>query len=142
MSNSESITLKNYQLKLLVSWLDLPLHGKEARARNRFLRIAAQRMDELEGERIETLSALSEKDEKGSPKMNGNQYDLTPENLKTFQDRMGVLNDEDFVIDVLPSNRQELKSVKEILVEEVGNRSFSVLEGRVYDEILTVFEKL
>lgn len=139
-----SIALKNTHLKYISNWLSMPLHGKESRIRNRFIQMIEPRSIEIEKERLAKLTELAKKDDKGEPKLLDDKrtYDLTPENLKAFEDAMHAIGEESLVIDILPSNKETITSIKDILIT-IGDRlSLDPISGRAYDEVCEIFEKL
>lgn len=135
------LSLKNYHLKFLANWLNTELHGKEARARVKFLKAIAPRIGEIEEKRIEKLRELSEKDENNAPKIKeGNAFDLNEENLKKFNEWMAELNKEDFTIE--PEGKDTVKVIGAYVTGELGaKKSFDLTNGAVYDEVCDAFEK-
>ena len=83
----KALRIKNGYIEKLVSFLDTPLNGVDARARNRFVKILGTQLIFLESERVRVLSAYSEKDDNHKPKMieNSTKYDITPDNLQNVQ---------------------------------------------------------
>lgn len=143
-----ALVLKNAFLDFLYNLLNIPLHGREARARNRFLKLITPRINEINAERLEILKELSEKDEKGMPIMvktlnkegqNQDEFKLTPENLVRFRaDYLSYLN-EDLVLDILPSNKVDIGVIKLLL--ENTPKEFSLEDGQIYDALCESFEK-
>lgn len=139
----KKLTLKNYQLKLLVSWCDVPLHGKESRARNRFLALCEDHFIDIEKRRIDILKDVAPKDENGNPKLkdDGKTFDLDESGVEKFKERISSLNSEEFSISPNHDGRKDLKAMKEFVVDRLGDiREFNAFEGQVYDEICTAFE--
>lgn len=145
LEKETAVRLKNYHLPKLVEWLNIPLHGQDARVRNRFLKVISPRYNEVDAERVKLLRDLSEKDEKGEPKTieGGRAFDLTPENREKFAEQMSEINSEEFVIDVLESNRKDLKAVRQLLLGAISERfEFDIRETDLLDEICQAFEKI
>ena len=130
--------IKNYQIRFLGTWLDIPLHGEEARARAGLLRLISVRLNEIETERMELLNSLAEKDEKGNPKLkeDGKEYDLTTENWVEFQNKMAIRNDEELEFDI---SKKDLPVVKKLIISIGNQHLFKIQDGRIYDELCKIF---
>ena len=137
-----SLKIKNTYIEKLISFLDTPLHGQEARARNRFVSIIGKQLVFLTSERQRLLEEKTKKDEKGKPILidDGKKYDISPEDLTIVNEELAVLFNEDYIIDILPSNKSDIKVVSEIILN--STKEFDLSEGAVYDEICKVFENL
>jgi len=135
--NTKSIKLKNYHLNSLYSWFNMPLHSKYARARNRFLRIIIARIEEIEEERKKLLNKYAKKDKDGKEIIENNNYVLG-ENLEAFNKEYGEMIQEEYVIDILPSNREDIYIVRDMLLNL--KKEFDFKEGEIYDEICLAFE--
>lgn len=133
-----ALMLKNYQINFLGSILDVPLHGKESRARGRFINLLQPRAKEIEVERVKLLKEFADKDDKGEPIIEGESYKLSKEGLEKFQKEYGELLSEDFIIDVLDSNRSDIATVKEIILN--SKKEFGIVEGASYEQLCKNFE--
>jgi hypothetical protein len=147
MSNEEKIevkglTIKNGHLEKLIGFLDTPLHGTEARARNKFVTVVGKQIMFLTSERQRILKEYSEKDEKGEAKTinDGKEYDITSENLAKVNEEMNTLYNSDFVIDILPSNAGEIKMISKLILET--KKEFDLIEGSIYDKVAEAFEAI
>ncbi len=140
----KKIVFKNYLLQFLVTILDLSVEAKIARSRDRFLKSVYNRLEEIEIERKKILLSLAKKDDKGMPliiERDGEKiYDLSPENLMEFQKQYMELLKEDFIVDILPSNQQDVATAKELVFNI--ERSFNIQEGKLYSEICESFEAI
>ena len=135
-----SITFKNGHLRPLMKWLDVPLHGMQARLRGRFVRTLQDRFQEIEDARIALLKELCDKDEKGEPIMEpGDRYKLSPENLIALNKHHTDMLEESYVIDVLDSNRETLQGVRQLLKE--SKLEMDSNESQTYDTIMTIWEE-
>ena len=130
-----SMEFKNFQMQFLYSLLDIPLHGTECRARNRFVRIISERAGEIEKERI----ALNEKyADKKKPKLDNGNYNITPAKLEKFKKEYEDLMNEKFVIDILPSNKDDIGLVKNLIFN--SQKGLNIFEGQMYEQICQAFE--
>lgn len=142
----KAIMLKNYHLPYLIGtkpgegWLDIPLHGKEARARNRVVSLLAARMQENEKERIVLLEKYGKKDKDNVLVMDEKRhYQL--EDQEGFAKDFDELMNTDAVFDILPSNKEDFKVVAQIILEGL-RREFNIEETQYYDEMCKAFEKI
>lgn len=149
----KALRLTNEQVMNLRGWLDTPLHGEDNRTRNKIYKTLLDQVSIIEKDRLEILKRLAEKDDKGEPKMKDQMnpltgriekvYDLTPDNLKKFDDEWIKIKEDEFVIDILESNKKLIPAVKTLLVENIGkHRDFSAAEGQIFETIITAFEKI
>jgi hypothetical protein len=134
-----SLKFKNRSLKWLASFLKVQLHGSQSRARTRFLRIVNPLGEEFNETRLEKLKELTPKDDKGEPKMipGTNTYDLG-EKQKEFAEWFALFLEEEAVIDILPSNKDDIAEVRNILLnldQELNDEGAEELE-----QILEAFE--
>jgi hypothetical protein len=136
----KGLKIKNGHLETLINYLDTPLRGIEARARNQFITIIGKQIVFLTSERQRILKEYSEKDEKGEAKLinEGKEYDITPENLVKVNDEMNALYNADYIIDILPSNKEEIAIITKLILET--NKEFNIIEGAVYDKIAEAFD--
>ena len=133
----KKITIKNGHLDLLFKLMDKPRHGKEARVKNRFLQLIVPRIKEIEIDRIKILESRADKKD-GKAIMEEGSYSVNAKNLNEFRKEYTEILMEDLVIDVLPSNQDDLKVVKVML--ENDTTDLTTDEGAIYDYILKGFE--
>ncbi|MCK9319377.1 hypothetical protein [Methanoculleus sp.] len=140
MKNIKSISIKKGLVESVISFMNVPLSASESRARNRVVTILVKELTDIDKERDSLLKQYSNKDEKGNFKTieNGTKYDITPENLSLVNIEMGKLLNEDFVIDVLPSNLEDLKVAYKAIKKT--EKEMNISEGILYEELLKKFE--
>jgi hypothetical protein len=142
----EALKLKNRHLIPLGNWLaTLELSGSDSRKRTRFVVALQGRLDEMEKERIKLAEKYCKKNNKGKPKMkkdaSGQQvYDFSKENRDKFANEMNEYFEEDYVLDVLDSNKEELKAIKDVVLNT--EEKFSGRQATEYDEWCEAFEAL
>lgn len=149
MTKIKGLVLKNYQVKITHSLLftdstnkkPLFLHGVQARARNKFFQIIEPHINYIESERIKIITTYAKK-EKGDKVMTNEKGEVEwlKGGLEGFKKEYNVLINKEFVIDVIPSNRETLKQVRDILLNL--KTEFSPVEGRAYDLICQSFERI
>ena len=147
-SEVKALTLTNGQLRLLAEWLEqradgtpLLLHGSKARARNRFYVLIGTRLKEIEEGKIELAEKYSKKDKDGKAKFkeDGKTYDIEEGKQEEVNKELTDLFAEEYVIDILPSNQETLREIKEMLLNL--DRDFDTQGGAIYDYICGIFEE-
>lgn len=120
--------LKNTYLLGLGMWLNsLSLAGKESRQRTRFVKIIADRVDELKKFREDIIGKYTEekmeleKEKDGSDKevpkiVNDNYVFKNPEFLKEFNKELEELYDEELVLDKNEGNKSKVDVVSDIVL--------------------------
>lgn len=127
----------------------LPLHGPDARARNRFFTMVELRVKETEVLRTEILNKYAKKDKKGEVIMTPSEnpmrpeprHSFTPENEAKAEKELVELFNSLIIFDVLPSNKDDFKAMKDIFLNKLRSE-FSTEDSIIYEEICQSFEKL
>jgi len=143
----KALKLNNGQLRLLVEWLQertpgmpLMLHGSKARARNRFFTIVQPRLKELEEGRVEIAEKYSKKDKEGKARLKEDKsYDIDEDKQEVLNKELTDLFAEEYLIDILPSNKETLKEIKEMVLNL--EREFNMQDGALYSVICDSFEE-
>jgi len=136
----KTLTLKNYQLNFFLSLLNVPLHGQELRSKTQIVKVIIGKTKDNEAKRIAIAENYAEKDEKGKPKVDKNNYVLTDGNKVKMDKEYKELLEDDCVIDILPSIVKDMAIVKKIILE--SKKDFDKNnEGILYDEICEILEK-
>jgi hypothetical protein len=137
----KSLVIKNSHLAKTIDLLDIPLHGSDARARNRFVTLLGTKLVALNQERQKILDNYCKKDKDGKPKLieNNTKYDFTPVNLEKANNELTELYSEDCIIDILPSNEEDIKIATDTILKT--SKTFNITEGAIYDEIAKSFEQ-
>ena len=147
-SEVKSLTLSNGQIRLLAEWLEkrsdgmpLLLHGSKARARNRFYILIGPRLKEIEERKTELAEQYSKKDKEGKIKFkeDGVTYDIAEDKQEAVNKEITSLFAEEYVIDILPSNRETLVEIKEMFLNL--DRDFDMQGGAIYSFICEELEK-
>lgn len=143
----KTLELSNDSLMLLYTLLNVPLHGPQLRARNRFARLVRDRLEFLDDNRVKAAEGYADKDKEGKPKFKidadgkpTEEYELSPKNLKKFDEEMTAFRKEKWVIDLLPSIKPDLVLVRPIVLET--KIDLGTVDGYVYEEIASAFEAM
>ena len=123
------------------------LYGQESRSRNKIVNLLKERVEEFEKERMSILEKYSEKDKEGKLKTEKfiqqgeekKRFVLTDQEKfnKEFQE---LVNTSKSVFDVLPSNRSDFLTVKNIVLN--SNKKLNYEDSEIYDRICTKLEKI
>lgn len=136
-NNKTVLKLKNYQIRVLLEILSVPMHGVIARARNKVVSVIGKKAEEVESERIKLIEKYSKKGTDGKSEVAEGHYVM--ENLESFQKEyievLGVETEFD-ITETLPEFR--------VIREEVNNsrKEFDVQETVIYEEICEAFKKI
>ncbi|MFA5174621.1 MAG: hypothetical protein WC438_05565 [Candidatus Pacearchaeota archaeon] len=134
-----SFKLKYIYINFIFKIIDIPLHGEERKERDHFMRFLLTKMDELERDRLAIVRDLAEKDEKGEPKIKPDKnYDLTPENLSKFHEEYTKILESDFIVDILDSNKKQIKVIRNIL--DNTNAPLNFTDSKLLEEIINCFD--
>jgi len=132
------LTFRNRQLDTLVAILNVPLDGQKSRIRNRFITFIQPRLKEVEEERLKMAKELADKDEKGEPIMENSNFKLSKDNLEKFQKEYTDLLDEEYIIDILESNKKDIDTIKDLILNT--KKEFDIQGGYAYEELCKCFE--
>ncbi len=155
----KNFKLKNRFLSSLVSWLQLQqLAGKESRERTRFVRVCQERLQEVNEFYKEIANKLVEKDEKGEFKTRkeGNELVYVFKEKKDEEDylkELGDLHNEEFVLEINNSNKEQLKVVKNLVLnteykfgpkegDSIALKQMDIKMANEYDLWCSAFEDL
>ena len=136
----------------LQSYLEgIMLHGQQSRSRTRFIRIILPRIKEIDEERMKIMGKYQIKDKKTKLPLlitrnneettdlaQGIRYKLT-DKLK-FDKELEDYLDEAYVVDVVPSNREDIYAVRDMLFQ--SNDVFNGRNAFMFDEWCKAFENI
>lgn len=141
---TESITFSAGTLNMLFTWLSrLALAGRESRERTRFLHLCADRVREMEKARVELAKTYARKDESGHPMQiagkNGGHFDIAEEKYVEFVQELQKILNEQITFDILPSNIENWKKIKEIVLNTT--EVFGEADAEWYEEVCGILEQ-
>ena len=136
------LVFKNSSLEVLMNILNIPLHGSEARLRNKFISLIDKQLTVIRNERQRILHKYTKKDESGNLKTveGGKSFDISPDDLKKFRNEMKEFLEKEHPIEVSDKNKSAVKIASKLVLET--NKTFNVEEGADYDEIAQAFENI
>lgn len=134
MNKKISINIKYKLLKTLASWVNVPLHSEEARARNRIVKLLQSAYEDFEKYRLSLVDKYGEKDDEGNLKFteDGSNYLLTDE--EQFAEEWNVLKEATVTFPIL-ENRTDWLVVNNILKNITIQMDTATTEQ--YEELLS-----
>lgn len=143
----DSLTFKNYHIYSsnflkkapLIEILDVPLHGTQARSRNRIIKLIMDKAKEIEESRMELIKKYCKKDKNGELVLNDDKT-YKVEKMDEFSKEFTAMLEEDCILDVLPSNKTDLIAIKDVVLNSKIN--FDINGTNIYDDICKIFETL
>ncbi len=141
----KTIKIKNSNIISLVNWLgNQKLSGKESRNRTRFIGLLIDRANEVQKERIAILEKYADRNDKGELNVEnlpdgGKKYLFTDiEKQNEANKELEEYLKEEFVIDVLESNKNIINTAKDIVLNT--EEEFSGIDAVMYSEWCSSFE--
>jgi hypothetical protein len=141
----KSISIPNSRLQTVLEWSNISLNPQKARARNRALIPFQEKFNLFEDARLVLIDKFCKKDKDGKPAMvtdeESGQERFDIKDTEGFQKEFKILATAVAVIDVLPSNREDLKALKSILHNDI-KVEMDITTTEVYESLLAVFAGL
>lgn len=130
----DSFGLKNVDLKHVHYFLDVPLHSEKAVARNRVLALVEEKFEAFQADRMVLVEKYGkrDKDDQLVKSEDGSRFLLKDE--KTFANQYEILEQQEAIFDVLPSNRGYWKTVRDIIRD--SKKELDIEQTDFYEEIL------
>lgn len=136
--------INNTQVQYLYNWLNLPLHGEQARARNKFTAIIEkQYFASLDG-RTDILRKFSDKDKKTKePIMEKNLkgeslYKMSDDKLEEAKKEVNKFLDKVTTYELTKAEKQLVKTIIKILND--AKIPLDIANGKVYDSVMSELE--
>jgi hypothetical protein len=128
------------QLELVMTHLQAPMHGKEARSRNKFIELVGEEYHKMFPMREELLTKYSEKDENGKAKIENGLFAIPADKQDEAKNAMKEMLDTkiSFVLD--KATRGVVIDVRTIL--EGTKKEMGIAEGKMYDEVMNSLESI
>lgn len=142
--DTQSITLSAGTLNQLYSWLSrLALAGRDSRECTRFLHLCTERVREIEKARVELAKTYAKKDDDGKIVQvagdKGLRYDFEDEAYVKFISELANILKEPITLDILPSNVENWKKIKEIVLDT--KEVISAEDAEWYEEVCSLLEQ-
>ena len=147
----EALTIPNYQVLPLVKFLEAEnLSGKVSRSRTKFIQLIADRIKELEEERLKICEKFSEKkkvkgeevivyigkDGKDTTVAEGSNFKI--KDIEGFNKEYVAIMSENFIFDILPSTTDLIKDIKNVVLNT--STQFKGPDAAVYNQLCEIFE--
>jgi hypothetical protein len=134
------LKIKNHEIEQFASFLlTLELKGKQSRMRTRLCKILAERLKQVEEERMDLIEMYSDKDDNGKPKVVVDQgrsvYSLNDK--VAFDNEYRTLLEEEFIVSG-EENREIIDEVKEVVLNV--DMSFKGEKALIFDRWCEILE--
>lgn len=110
-----SFQLKNKMLKFFNHLIDVPLHSEQAVARNRISKLVKEKFDEFEADRLDLIEKYAKRDDKKEKMLDEKGENFLLEDQEAFERDWEILRSQEAVFDVLPSNRQYWRTIRDVV---------------------------
>lgn len=133
--------LNNTNAQYLYNWLNLPLHGEQARARNKFTAIIEkQYFASLEG-RTNILKEYSDKDKKTKePIIENGMYKMSEKVLEKAKEEVTKFLAKTTTYESTKNEKALVKTVVKILND--AKIPLDIQNGKIYDEVMGELESV
>lgn len=133
--------LNNTNAQYLYNWLNLPLHGEQARARNKFTAIIEkQYFASLEG-RTNILKEYSDKDKKTKePIIENGMYKMSEKVLEKAKEEITKFLAKTTTYEFTKNEKALVKTVVKILND--AKIPLDIQNGKIYDEVMGELESV
>lgn len=150
-SGSGVLAVKRRHLATLVDWLSLPLHGKEARARNRVVRTFVEAAQQLDEDRLEIIKRFADLDADGNLQVIDEEFApgktrkvykfKSPKERDAAEVEINEMKDEEFKLDITQANADDIAVARNLILNRVAEQfTFTFDETEVYDTVCAAFE--
>lgn len=135
-----ALTLKGYHLRFFYELLGVPLHGEQARARNRFVDLFRVKAKEMEAVRLELIQKYGKLDENKKPIWNDTLKRFELADPQGFDKEYSEALDKEIYFDYTPATRKDFLSVKQFILS--SKKELDIEETEMYEDICSAFEKI
>lgn len=131
--------INNTQVQYIYNWLNAPLHGEQARARNKFTAIIEkQYFASLEG-RTDILKKFADKDKKTKePIVENGLYKMPDAKLEEAKKEVNKFLDKVTTYELTKAEKQLVKTVIKILND--AKIPLDIANGKIYDSVMSELE--
>lgn len=136
-----TLKLTNTEINFLYQWLNIPLHGEQIRARNRFLKIIQKDFDAIHPTRIAMIEKYASKDAEGKPVLKDKLYDIPEDKQEEAKAELTKFLDTENEYPVNKETKQDYIEIGKVLKEKL-TQGFNIDQGKLYDEVVTKFEAI
>jgi len=133
--------LNNTQCQYIYNWLNAPLHGEQARARNKFTAIIEkQYFASLEG-RTAILKEYSEKDKKTKePIIENGMFKMGDKVLEKAKEEVTKFLAKTTTYELTKNEKALVKTIVKILND--AKIPLDIANGKIYDEVMGELESI
>jgi hypothetical protein len=133
--------LNNTQCQYIYNWLNAPLHGEQARARNKFTAIIEkQYFASLEG-RTDILKSFADKDKKTKePIIENGMFKMGDKVLEKAKEEVTKFLAKTTAYELTKNEKALVKTVVKILND--AKIPLDIANGKIYDEVMGELESV
>ena len=139
-SSADTVKLSRVELETVMSLLNTPLHGSDARTRNRFIELTGKEYHEIFPTRQSILEEASDKDENGKAKIENGMYAIPVDKQEATQAKIKSFLEEKIAYALDKKTKPVFVGIRAIL--EKHAKPMSIGEGKIYDELMTELESI
>ena len=133
--------ITNTEVQYLYSWLNAPLHGEQARARNKFAKIIKDQYEKSLSGRTDILKKYADKDKKTKEAIiKDGLYQMPDTTLEKAKADMNKFLDKETIYEVTKSEKPLIRIIVKILND--AKIPLDIANGEIYDQIMTELEKV
>lgn len=116
------------------------MHREKAIARNKIVKLIDEKLNEFEENRLALVKDYAKKDAKGELMMteDGENYEMN--DLKGFIEAFSIVKDGPVIFDLLPSNRNEWRTVRDIIKKT--DIEMDVLTTEFWEQVTGAMENI
>jgi len=128
----------NTNIQFLYNWLNVPLHGTQSRARNRFIKLIDKQYKNSIDTRKEILEKYAKKDDAGKVILKEGLYDISDEDIEKAKEELNVFLDKSVSYKLTKADIKDVKEIVSILNNsKVGH---DIVQGEIYEQIMSELE--
>jgi hypothetical protein len=133
--------LNNTNAQYLYNWLNLPLHGEQARARNKFTAIIEKQYFASLSGRTDILKEYSEKDKKTKePIIENGMFKMGDKVLEKAKEEVTKFLAKTTTYEFTKNEKALVKTVVKILND--AKIPLDIANGKIYDEVMGELESI
>lgn len=139
-SSADTVKMSRVELETIMTLVNTPLHGSDARTRNRFIELTGKEYHEIFPKRQAILEEASDKDENGKAKIENGMYAIPVDKQEETQAKVKAFLEEKIAYVLDKKSKPIFVGIRSIL--EKNAKPMSIGEGKIYDEVMTELESI
>lgn len=124
----------------------IQLDIQKSSARRRIFKLFNRTRDLFNEDKKEIVEKYCERDKAGKPVIKQEEYVIPKANRKSFHDEMDILQNQNAIYDILPSNEKDFETIRQIVKKEIDEnakaKEFNALQFEYLESLKEVYESL